>query len=149
MIGFETQKVEMHHKTEGHRVPPRDNIDDSFWELQCSVGTFPPARAVEQKCDKLCKSFPCMDHPRTCGVRARWKRMQVQPLLGPLGFDLRSSGPSHLSLPPNVCHLQTEVFPKCLRCDLSDISGHLSVQCLVMEALRQWLFSTTLDCKSS
>lgn len=60
-----------------------------------------------------------------------------------------SSGHSHLSLRPNGCHLQTEVFPKCLRCDLSDISGHPSVQCLVMEALRQWLFSTTLVGKSS
>lgn len=29
----------------------------------------------------------------TCSVRARWKRMQVQPLFGPLGFDSPSSGP--------------------------------------------------------
>lgn len=42
MIGFETQKVKTQHKTKGHRVPPRDNIDDSFWELQCSMGMFPP-----------------------------------------------------------------------------------------------------------
>lgn len=41
------------------------------------------------------------------------------------------------------------VFQKRLMCDMNDISGHPSVRCLVMEALRQWLFSTTLDCKSS
>lgn len=47
MIGFETQKVKMHQKTKGHQVPSHDNSDDSFWELQCSVGIFPPARAID------------------------------------------------------------------------------------------------------
>lgn len=47
MIGFETQKVKMHQKTTGRQVPSRDNSADSFWELQWSVGIFPPARAIE------------------------------------------------------------------------------------------------------
>lgn len=60
-------------------------------------------------------------------------------------------GHAQLSLPLNGCHLQIEVFPKCLMCHLNGISRYLNVQCLVMvmEALRQWLFSTTLDSKSS
>lgn len=30
MTGFATQKAKMHHKTEGHRVPSRDKMNDIF-----------------------------------------------------------------------------------------------------------------------